>query len=74
VVGHGVLLLESTVSEVLIVMPHSQEIVSAAGPATPLASGEVIGQRAATAIGIASLVALSLSLAALDLITGSDVS
>ncbi len=55
-------------------MAHSREIEPAAGPATPLASGEVIGQRAAAAIGIASLVTLSLSLAALDLITGSDVS
>jgi hypothetical protein len=55
-------------------MACSQEIVPAAGAATPLASGEVIGQRAATAIGITSLVVLSLSLAALDRITGSDVS
>jgi hypothetical protein len=55
-------------------MARSQEIVPAAGPATPLTSGEVIGQRAAAAIGIGSLIVLSLSLAALDRITGSDVS
>lgn len=55
-------------------MAHSQEIAPAAWPATPIASEEVSGQRAAAVVGIASLVVLSLSLAALERITGSNVS
>jgi hypothetical protein len=60
--------------EVLIVMAHSQEIAPAAWPAPPVASDEAIGQRAAAAVGIASLVVLSLGLAALERITESNVS
>jgi hypothetical protein len=55
-------------------MARSPQNLPAAGPETPLASDENIGQRAAAAVGIASLVLLSLSLTAFERVIGSKVS